>query len=298
MRLRGLVLLFLAGCALFPAGCGCRRKLAAPSTRIGAERPRIVSLSPATTEALFALGLGDHVVGVSRFCDFPPDVEDRARVGGLVDVDIEGIVRLLPDLVVAPASQLRARETLAKLGITVLTVELDTLPQILDGMWQLGEALDRAEVAAAWLAEMERLFAAVKERAPQGEERPRALVCVGRDTASLERLYIAGRGSFYAEILELAGASNAYAGEAPYPIVSAEGVVRMNPDLILDIIPAGPDGPRLSDDDAQAQWAALPGIRAVAEGKVHVLTETWAVRPGPRIGFLIERVARIVQQSR
>lgn len=298
MSRRGLVLLCLAGCVAFASGCGCRRKPTPPPTRVGAERPRIVSLAPATTEALFALGLGDHVVGVSRFCDYPPDVAGLARVGGLTDVDIEAIVRLLPDLVVAPVSQLRARETLAKLNIAVLTVEQDTLPQILDSMWRIGEALDRADVAAAWLAEMEQLFATVKEHAPQGEARPRVLVCVGRDTASLERLYIAGRGSFYAEILELVGARNAYTGDAPYPIVSAEGVVRMNPDLILDIIPAGPDGPRLSDDDAQAQWAALPGIRAVAEGKVHVLTETWAVRPGPRIGFLIERVARIVQQSR
>lgn len=277
---------------------GCGREPAAAHAERVVPRPRIVSLAPATTEALFALGLGDHVVGVSRFCDFPPEETARLpKVGGLTDVDIEAIVRLLPDVVVAPRPQLRARETLARLGIEVLTVDQDTLAQILDSVWVIGEALDRADVATAWIARMEAILATAKQRAPTGDARPRVLVCVGRDTTSFERVYLAGKGTFYNEILEAVGGRNAYPGDAPYPMVGGEGIVRMDPDIVIDIVPDA--SPKAAQTSAKAlrQWTSLPGVRAVAQGRVHVVTETWAVRPGPRVGFLVERLAQIVQAA-
>lgn len=258
-------------------------------------RPRIVSLAPSTTETLFALGLGDHVVGVSRFCDFPPAVTNLARVGGLTDVDIEAIVRLQPDVVVAPRPQLRARETLAKFGIDVLTVDQETLPQVLDSVWIVGEALGRADVATAWLAEMDAVMATAKANAPASNACPRVLVCVGRDPVSFERIYVAGKNTFYNDVLEAVGGRNAYEGDTPYPMVAGEGVVRMDPDIIVDIVPAVGDGPKLDAATAIAQWKTIPGVRAAAADRVHVVTESWAVRPGPRIGFLIERFAKIVQ---
>lgn len=289
-------LLFLAAALLLSLSVGCRRQQDSPD-REPVPHPRIVSLSPATTEALFALGLGSHLVGVSRFCDYPSEVAGLPRVGGIADVDVEAVLRLKPDLVVTPSVQLRARSALDKLKVETLVVDQETLPQILDSIWKIGVALDRADVATAWLTEMDSLFASVRDRAPAEDDSPTVLICVGRDTASLERLYVAGHGTFYAEILELTGAANAYRGNMPFPIVSAEGVVQMNPDIILDIIPEGPDGPRLSDSEALRQWSRLPGVRAVANGQVHVITETWAVRPGPRIGFLVERIARIVREA-
>lgn len=263
-----------------------------------APTPRIVSLAPATTESLFALGLGGHVIGVSRFCDFPPAVTNLPRVGGLTDVDIEAIVRLRPDVVVAPRPQLRARETLVKLGIDVLTVDQDTLPQILDSMWILGEALGRADVATAWMTAMESVMAKAKQGALTGAARPRVLVSVGRDTTSFERIYIAGNGNFYSEILEAVGGRNAYEGDAPYPMVGGEGIVRMNPDIIIDIVPEFSTGARLAADRALAQWKTLPGVKAIEANRVHIVTEPWAVRPGPRVGFLVERFAQIVQRRR
>ncbi len=264
--------------------------LATPET----PHPRIVSLAPATTETLCMLGLEKHLVGISRFCDFPPTIADLPRVGGLTDVDIEAIVRLEPDLVVAPRPQLRARETLAKLGIDVLTVDQETLPQIYDSVWIIGEALDRSEVAAAWLAEIDAIMAtAGADKLPE-EEQPTVLISVGRDPASFERVYIAGRDTFYEQALEAVGARNAYRGSTPYPMLSAEGIVLLNPDIIIDIIPAtGDEEPSSDSTSAAAQWGTIPGLRAVDAGRVHVITETWAVRPGPRIGFLIQRLAEI-----
>lgn len=259
--------------------------------------PRIVSLAPSTTESLYALGLGEHMVGVSRFCDFPPAVTNLARVGGLTDVDLEAIVRLLPDAVVAPSSQLRAKETLSRMGIKVVSVEQNTLPQIMDSMWQIGDALERSELAAVWLQQMDAVIAHAKSEALGKEPKPRVLVCIGRETAALERVYIAGKGNFYNDVLEVVGAVNAYQGNIAYPVVSIEGLMRLNPDIIIEILPeSGAGGFKLRPLQAVEQWRALPPeTSAVAKGQIHIVTESWAVRPGPRIGFLIERFAQLVQ---
>ncbi len=282
------------------AAAACRRAeppTAAPVEPAAAAQPRLVSLSPSTTEALFALGLGAQVVGVSRFCDFPPEVAGLPRVGGLQDADVEAVMRLRPDLVVAPRPHERAREALRSLGVEVLTLDQETLPQVLDGMWILGETLDRADVAAAWLGEMERLLAAVAAQAPTAADRPRVLVCVGRNPGSLERLYAAGPGTFYHDILEAVGARNAYEGALPYPMIGIEGLVRMDPDLVVELLPETAGQPTISAAQALAQWDELDALRAAREQRIAILTDSWCVRPGPRIGFLIDRLAGLVRDA-
>ncbi len=284
-------------CVAMLGAAACRRTDPPPAEPAAVEvpGPRLVSLSPSTTEALFALGLGAQVVGVSRFCDFPPEVAGLPRVGGLQDADVEAVVRLRPDLVIAPRPHERAREALMSLNVPVLTLDQETLPQILDGIWILGEALDRADVAAAWMGEMERLLAAVAAQAPAGADRPRVLICVGRNPGSLERLYAAGPGTFYHDILEAVGARNAYEGAIAYPMIGIEGLVRMDPDLVVELLPETAGQPTLGVDQALAQWRELDVLRAAREDRVTILTESWCVRPGPRIGFLIDRLAGLVR---
>jgi len=288
LLIAGLVLLLLRKTATPPA-------VAEEDT----PHPRIVSLAPSTTETLCMLGLENHLVGVSRFCDYPPTVKELPNVGGLTDVDIEAIVRLRPDLVVAPRPQLRARETLTKLGIEVLTVDQETLSQIYDSAWIIGEALGRSEVATAWLAEIDAIIASAAAEILPEEQRPTVLISVGRDPASFERVYIAGHDTFYEQALEAVGGRNAYRGATPYPMLSAEGIVLLNPDIIIDIIPSTDDQPATDESNAAvvSQWGSIPGLRAVKAGRVYIITETWAVRPGPRIGFLIQRLAEIVAEK-
>jgi iron complex transport system substrate-binding protein len=123
-------------------------------------RPRIVSLAPALTEAIYALGLGDHVVAVSRFCDYPPEVKDLPKVGGLADVDVEAVIRRVPDMVVLPPAQAHLRETLLRLKDPpeVLVVRTDRLEDVYNAMWKIGEARDRTKEAEAWLGEMEKIM--------------------------------------------------------------------------------------------------------------------------------------------
>ena len=270
-------------------------------------RPRIVSLAPALTEALYALNLGDHVVAVSRFCDYPPEVKDLPTVGGLADVDVETVIRMVPDVVVLPPAQAHLRETLLRLKDPphVLTVRTDRLEDIYNAMWKIGENLERTKEAEAWLGDIEKIMAraerAVRLKKETAEKQspgsvyhpPKVLLCIGREGEKLERMWIAGPGTFYHDIIGKVGGVNAYTGVLSYPAIATEGLLQMNPDIIIEVcLPAG--GVPVNTAQIIAQWSRWKEVSAVQRVHIYVIEEEWAVRPGPRVGLLVERLLDIV----
>ena len=262
--------------------------------------PRIVSLSPALTEALYALGLGEHVVAVTRFCDYPPEAKALPKVGSLIDVDMEAVVRFRPDVVVAPPSLAHIRMVLDQMKNPsyALTLKTDRLHEIFDAMWALGDALGRQEAAVAWLSEMEETMANAKriadEKFAATQERPKVLLCIGRDGEGLSRVYVAGPNTFYDDIITAVGGVNAYTGLLSYPIVAAEGLIQMNPDIIVEICLPYVGGETVGGAQVVSQWGAWTDISAVRSVHVYVITDDWAVRPGPRIGLLVQRLSDIL----
>lgn len=255
--------------------------------------PRIISLVPSVTETLFMLGLGEHVIARSNYCDYPEVVTNLPALGSLGNVNIEAIARLKPDFVILSDAQAQSKihTALAKLKINHLGVPANSLEDINQSVWDLAERFDASENAEIWLERMNLLTAQVKAEAP--EKAPSILVCAGRDVNALDRLYISGKGNFYEGIVKLVGGKNAYVGDLPYPMISLEGVVQMNPDIIIDIVI------NASEEDvfnALYQWGNLATVNAVKTADVHVLTDTWAVRPGPRIDMLIKTVADYVAE--
>lgn len=262
-----------------------------PTTEV--PRPHIVSLVPSVTETLFMLGLGNHIVARSDYCDFPEIVTNLPALGSLGHVNIEAIARMKPDFVILSDAQAQSKihTALAKLKINHLGVPANSLNDIYQSVWELSERFGAQENAKLWMEHMDALNQRVKASAPS--RKPRILVCAGRDANSLNRLYISGKKNFYEGIIELIGGENAYSGPLPYPMISLEGVVQMNPDIIVDII--------ISDSNeavinALYQWGGLPSVNAVKTSSVHVLTEPWAVRPGPRIDQLIRTLAEYVAE--
>ena len=257
-----------------------------------AQPQRIVSLSPSITETLFALGLGDRVVGVTRYCTHPPEARGRRQVGGYYDPGYEAVVALMPDLVVLREDHDRVRRVLLGLGLEVLSVEHRTLEGVLDSVPAIGRAAGVGPRADVLLASLRERMAAVSARAPRAN-RPRALVCVGRTVGSgrLEDVYIAGRDGFYDRMLRLAGGANAYTGRLPFPAVAAEGILMLDPDVIIDLVP---DPERLAGGEAELRrdWESLPNVRAVRDGRVYVFGEDYVTIPGPRFVLTLERIAR------
>ncbi len=255
--------------------------------------PTIVSMVPSVTETLFMLGLGDHVIARSDYCDFPEVVTNLPALGSLGNVNIEAIARLKPDFVILSDAQAQSKvhTALAKLKINHLGVPANSLNDIYQSVWEISSRFDASKNAELWLEHMNALSTKVKVNAP--EKAPLILVCAGRDAHAFDRLYISGKNNFYEGIVKLVGGENAYTGDLPYPMISLEGVVQMNPDIIVDVVIGGGEEQVFN---ALFQWGDLATVNAVKTGNVHILTETWAVRPGPRIDRLIKTLADYVAE--
>jgi iron complex transport system substrate-binding protein len=236
---------------------------------------RVVSLGPATTEALFAIGAGSRVVARSHYCDFPPEATKLPEVGG-VEPDLEAILQLHPDLVTGPSGAWSTRfaQTLAGRGIaTWFPDEIHTLAGVDGLLLTLG---DRTGTRAG----AERVVAALHareqqvDRAVAGQPRPRVLMVVG-----VTPVVAAGPASFADDMLKHAGATNALADGAPWPVVSFEGIATLDPDVILDASVSESAGVTRITKDA-AGWS---GVRAVREGHVVPVADQRVLRPGPRV---------------
>jgi iron complex transport system substrate-binding protein len=256
---------------------------------------RIISMAPSTTETLFALGLGDRVVGVTRYCDYPAATAGVSKVGGYVDPSYEAIVSVRPDLVILLSSHREAKVELVKLGIGTLTVPHKTIADIDEAIRLIGKSCGAEDKADALLRELTGRSEAVR-RAVEEKNRPSVLLCIGRDTDSgqLAAMYVAGREGFYDEIITMAGGANAYRDEqVPYPQLSAEGVIRLNPDVIVDLVSHINPGDK-TPEEVKQQWSSLRTVTAVREGRVFVIVGHHALRPGPRYVEFAEQLVRLL----
>ncbi len=251
---------------------------------------RIVSLAPSITETLFELGLGDRVVGVTRYCSFPPEAKQKAQVGGYYDPNFEAVSATRPDLVITLTEHEGIRKDLVKLGLATITVDQTTVPGILASILQIGRACGCPEKAAEL---HRRLLARLQEIAKRtsGRERPRVLVSIGRmaGDASMNRITVCGRKGFFEELIGLAGGRNAFEREIPFPNLSAEGVLETHPDVIIDLWPDLKEK-GLDPETVRNQWKGIPGLQA----RVSVIGETYAMIPGPRIVLLLEDLLRAI----
>ncbi len=252
---------------------------------------RIVSLSPSITECLFALGLGERVVGVTDFCDYPPEALTKDKVGGYYDLNYEAIVALHPDLVVCLPEHREHLANLDRLDLPHVTVNHRHVRTILTSLTTLGRVCGVPEQAQAVVEDICRRMEAVKERLTDGNH-PRVLVCVGRSLGSaiIDDVSIAGRGGFYDEMVTLAGGVNAYEDRLAYPILTGEGLLRLQPEIIIDMVTDLSES-GLSEADVRRQWDSLEDLPAVKEGRVFLFAEDFVVVPGPRFIETLEKMA-------
>ena len=255
---------------------------------------RIVSLAPSTTEILFALGLGDRVVGVSRYCRYPPEAMSRPKIGGFEDLNYEAITALEPDLIVLVHPQRKHGEYFRSLGIQTVEAEHETVKGILESIRTIGSVAGKREAAERTVCELRSRMRQVNSLT-HGLPRPRLLLAAGGldGDIGLSEVYIAGRGGFFDQLLHLAGGDNAYEGQMIFPAVSAEGILHMNPDVIVEMV-VDIGSVKGGETGVISKWNKLPELRAVKEGSVHVIVGDHVVIPGPRFIKILEDLARIL----
>ncbi|MGE5587210.1 MAG: ABC transporter substrate-binding protein [Clostridia bacterium] len=246
------------------------------------EPERIISIAPSNTEILFALGLGDRIVGVTDSCDYPADAKTKPKVGA-VQLDYEKIVATCPDLVVAVGSlQRQAIAKLSELGVTVLAVDPKSVDGVLHAITLIGKATGvegrASEVVKGLSARMERLAQKLSGLAPS--ERPRVFVEIWN-----EPLMTAGPGTFVDELVSAAGGRNiAHDARAEWPEFSEEAVIERDPEVVVLT--------NFNKVEALAR-PAWQRISAYKTGRVYEVNPDLLVRPGPRLVDGLETLAAI-----
>jgi iron complex transport system substrate-binding protein len=257
------------------------------TTRLSAQsKPaRIVSTAPSITEALFALGLGNQVVGVSRFCDFPPEVQKLPKVGTYIKPDPEAIARLAPNLVILQGNPTELTSRLDALHIAFVEVPHGTLKDVFTGIEIIAKAAGYPERAAPLVSRIQAGLDAIQTKAKVLPS-PRVMIIADRRQGTLTDLISIGPDNYVNEILQTAGGINVLAkpGLPHYPRISLETVLRENPDVLIDL-----SGTQESEADRQAAraatlalWRQNAELTAVRDGHVYVGTTNALLVPGPR----------------
>jgi iron complex transport system substrate-binding protein len=258
---------------------------------------RIVSLVPAVTEMLYAIGAGPQVVGVSSYDHFPPEVEALPKVGALLDPDTERILSLRPTLIVVYGSQTDAEAGFKRAGIETFSYRHDAsiasaIQATFDTINALGAATGHDAEAREVVTRMTSALDTVRKRV-EGSARPRTLLVIGREPGALQGLYASGGIGFLHEMLAVAGGENVFGDvkrESVQP--SSETLLRRAPDAVLELSAANAASDSPNGD--LAVWDKLASIPAVRNRRVHSIVGDFVVVAGPRLAQGAEAMARVL----
>jgi iron complex transport system substrate-binding protein len=286
-------LVALLSIALVLTACGCDEQTPTQYVfddlgrlvAINGTPQRIVSLAPSNTEILFALGLGDKVVGVTDWCNYPPEAQQKEKVGAYDTPDIEKIVALTPDLIlVAYGTTMDVINSLVGLGLTVFGIKSTDLDDVLNDIRTVGEITDTEVEAQALTSEMAVGIQAVTAQTEELEERPRVFYIVWGGEGSA--LYTVGSGTFIHELIEKGGGVNICQNLTGYTTIGIEEVVARDPEIIITSVWCY---------DWAINATELASTNASQTDRIFTCNDDLVQRPGPRLVKGLEWFAHFIQ---
>jgi len=251
---------------------------------------RIVSLAPSNTEILFALGLGDKVVGVTEYCNYPDAAKDKPKIGGFSTVDIEKVVSLKPDLVLA--TKIHAKTVipaLENLGITVVALNPETLDDVLRSIALVGKITGQDQRASELVTELDGRIKHITDKTQNmsDEERPRVFYVTWHDP-----LMTAGQGTLSNNVITEAGGQNIASDITGDKTIDLETVINRDPQIIIVSVGMG------TGEDIPWQYvmseSRLNNVRALIDSRVYKIDGDLIHRPGPRIVDALEKMALFI----
>jgi len=251
---------------------------------------RIISLAPNITEILFALGLGEKVIGVTRYCDYPAEATTKEKIGGMIDPNLEQIKALNPDLVLGfRGNPLKLLNRMKDLDLPLFVLGMgETLDSVFSVIGKIGTIVQKKEEADALLRSLTEEYRKIDNVLKGAKSRPRVFISLhGRG------LWTCGRQSFIDDLLRKARGEN-IAGQSMrrWMLYNREQLIHENPEIIV-ILAKSPE------EFAQArEWirnrVRLDGVQAVRNDDIYFLDENLVTRPGPRIIVAFDSLARIL----
>jgi len=254
---------------------------------------RIVSLTPSVTECLFALGCQDKIVGVSQFCNYPPEASKLPRMGGRINPNFERLLSLRPDLVIYQGNHQKVESFCRTYGIDAMKVEFKNIDSIFSDIKMIGQTLGAGQQAEQVIARINKTIEDIRQTL-SSSEKVRVFFSLGRLSGSMSSLTTIGGDTFISELIELAGGENIFADlSQDYVEINKEALRRLDPDVIIDARP----GENLSDKEISSlenDWSDMPGLSAVKNGNVRILTDTFLLMPTPRLTLTLDKIARVI----
>ncbi len=255
---------------------------------IAKQPERIISMAPANTEILFALGLGEKVVGITNVCNYPSQTKEKEQIGDYDNPNLEKIIELKPDLILAShGNPTELIEQLEELNYTVVGLKPNNIDHIISSISMVGKITGKVKESARLTEEMEeRIEAVLAETTSLVENnRPRVLYVVW-----YKPLWTAGSGTFIDELIQKAGGINIAGDIAGWPQMNLEIVIEKNPQVI--IIGYSEDQPELIE--AVRNESTLDQTDAFKNNQIHTIDTDIVSRTGPRIVDALEEMARII----
>jgi iron complex transport system substrate-binding protein len=258
----------------------------------------IISLSPSNTEVLFALGLGDKVVGVTQYCNYPEEALDKTKIGGFspndIDVSIEQIVAIGPDLILATETHMnevvpKLEQFVPEAAIIVILTSTPSFDTVFEAIEIIGEATGTVEQAAQIVSGMRERITAITDITDNltEPEKPKVFYIVWH-----EPIFAIGGGTLGNTLIEAAGSINIFQDTEGSPMTDLETIIDRNPDVILGSLGVG------TGADLAYQFVLnderLSGVNARINNQVYPVNTDLYGRPGPRLVEALEELAALL----
>jgi iron complex transport system substrate-binding protein len=282
-------------CRAVRIGCTCLLAILSVTACTSPRAPatgtpqRIISVVPNITETLFTLGLGDKVIAVGDYDEFPPEVRTKPKVGGLINPNIEKIIEMHPDLVITYGTQSVLRERLLSVGIRIFPFIHGNVEQTLQYTLDLGRVVGAEETSRQLVQKIRMTFTGIRAQVPA--VRPKVLIVHDRGAGTLGSFYSVGSRAFQHDLIEIAGGKNLFSdvdSETIQPTL--EEVISRKPDIILETL-----SPPLKESDVtqrKKDWESIGFHDVYIEGESYLLV------PGPRLALAAQRIAEIIRGIR
>lgn len=252
------------------------------------EKPRrVLSLAPSITEMIFSLEAEDTLIGATRYSNFPPAAQKLPKVGSYVQLDLEKIVAMKPDLCLAikDGNPLRTVDAIKALGIPVFAIDPRSIEQIMDAFLLLGDTLGASQRAEELVADVKHRLILVQKKVASSKSRPRVFFQISDGP-----IVSAGKDSYIDRLITLAGGSNLAGNLTGYPRFSLENIMLLQPEVVLISSMSGDKSPAI----LKASWQRWPEIPAVRNNQLHVVNADFFNRPTLRLIAGLEILADIL----
>lgn len=243
---------------------------------------RIIALSPAINETLYALGAGESIIANTEFCNYPPQAKDKPKVGGYFSPSLEKILSLNPDMVIMQENNARFAQKLEQLGIKTMVIKIDSYPYIRQSIYSIAHFVHKENEGKAIVNELDQKLHSLKGIVKD----QKILMVFGHNTDLSKPLYVSGQNLYFDDIIKESGNLNALQSKHKgQPVLNLENIIAINPDIVILLAPNTHEL-GLTKEALINPWMTLP-INAVKNKKIYVEDKGYSSNPSQRLGLFL-----------